>query len=85
MTPEPTFDLTCLLCGDEDTDLVAMQAHGLAAHGITPDQLRLARRHGASVHTEWGELDMYTWTLPDGRVWLGASRRHPPQEARHAP
>jgi hypothetical protein len=71
--------LSCLLCGDDFTDLVQVQEHGMDTHAITRDDLRLAMRHGpVQVTTDTGSselcLESYTWTLPDGREWLRASR-----------
>ncbi len=81
--------LTCLLCSDDFTDLVAVQEHGMEVHAITRDDLRLATREGPTrctvdTHTGWGDLawDTYTWSLPDGRPWLIA--RLQPAEVRPA-
>jgi hypothetical protein len=81
MPNERTWQLTCLLCGDDFTDLVIVQEHGMEHHAITRDDLRLATRQGpvpVTVDTDTGSgdlhLESYTWTLPDGREWLGASR-----------
>jgi len=76
-TDAATWRLTCLICGRQDDDLVALQEHGMARHDITRDDLRRAARRNRDTDTQ----ETYTWTLPDGRDWLHAVRT-PKREGR---
>ena len=81
MPTERTWQLTCLLCGRRLHGPGGRAGARHEVHAITRDDLRLATRQGpveVTVDTDTGygdlHLESYTWTLPDGREWLGASR-----------
>jgi len=60
------YRLTCLICDEQDDDLVRIQEHVMDLHDYTVDDLRTCTKR----EIEGG----YIWTMPDGVDWLQAER-----------
>jgi len=64
----PIWKNTCLICGLQGGDLVAMQEHAMEEHGYTQeDHQRVTSRHDPKTN-------IWIYTFPDRVDWLQAER-----------